>query len=496
MADGQVQLTFLANGESADRVFAQLERKLAALEGRIKATAAESKRSAKDGGAGWEKFAEGITRVLGPMAAATTAVGLFRKEYDALLERQGKALEANQNFAGAFRQAFMNLGKDTAITNQEELKEEIERISKATGVESKPVALALSNAFSARGDLTGKQAATAVEATLRMLPNVEEAQQPVSGAVLDFMKSRPDATAESILGFIKQLGTESRSTDIRALTENTAPAVSNLMREGASDKTAAAIVTAMSQATFDVEGRHSGTASVSLGRQLREAFPKMKDLDSRLELVQTNEKARKVFLEGGRWEGNKVAKASFETKSATAIEALLSGKGDVFENFRGARERMPGVTEGAPLFKQFVDEMAKEKSNVLDLGTRASKATQEGFRLADTKGAQTAQAREIMQTGLETAGESWIGRRIAGARFSAETMIGGTNPYQAALQELNLAKGEEGSGTVTPAQEKQINDQISILRALHETMLKIEANTKGAEENMAAKARRDKGGAE
>ena len=283
---GDVELTIIASNEKAKQKIKDLQTRLEKLEDRLKRQHAAGRRRAQEAAqdTGYlGKLADDLTGRIGgwlnPINLATAALGRLKAEFDDLKARQAKAAGTTLDFAGAFNQLLITSQGSTEFPTSKSLEELVNGISERSGMAPKNVALALTDAFSARGVLSEKDAAVAVEAVARVVPAAPDAAQPLAGAVMDIRKSNPGITSEDALGFILQLGQTSRSTDIAKLAEHGVMAAIQVQRGGGvSLREAGALQSTLEQAMGDVQGRRAGNAD---DRRLRGVGPPL-ELDPRL----------------------------------------------------------------------------------------------------------------------------------------------------------------------------------------------------------------------
>lgn len=468
-----VQMTFLANGESAERVIAQLEKKLAGLEERVKR------------GTGSGNVAGGIAQAFENAALSIgslhSAMALLKGEFDDLIRRQDAALRTNRSYAGSFRQAFFNLGSDATIRTADDLQQEINRVSESTGSTPKAVADALGSSLSARGNLSAKDAVDATEAALKLAPNIPEAQMPLAGMALDFRKLNPNASAQSILGFGLQIGTESRVTDITSLAQNVAPAVASVMRSGAEDRSAGALTASLSQGMFDTEGQMSGTAAISLAAQLKESFPDLKSFEERLTLVQENEQARNAFLKGGVFNGRKMNAASFERKAETSIESLLTG-GEVAAMYEGARARLPGLAGNERRFQEVIGDVGKQSSQIADLSVKKAEAGKERAQLENTAQTEAGTASKSLDEAFEAVGAGALDRFFRKGYYYVRVGVG-QSPGEAGAAELStykkaLESNPFGGQNPDSQASKKLDEMIGLLQSVDRNFAELNANSR------------------
>ena len=96
-------------------------------------------------------------------AAIVASAGQLKREWEQIRDRQGNAKSTQISTAAAQARAYSNLGTDPTLTYKQ-LDAEIAAMSQRTGVSQEHLYAAASNAFSARGQLSGREALGSVEA--------------------------------------------------------------------------------------------------------------------------------------------------------------------------------------------------------------------------------------------------------------------------------------------------------------------------------------------
>jgi hypothetical protein len=291
----------------------------AALEAERKALAETGNAADKSGG-----MIGGLTSKMSAfvagLAGSVGVVAMLRAEYQNLLEVQGKSKNANINLAGQQEALLMNLGGADAggVLNN------IQRLSKRTGVKEENITAAVNDAMAARADLGVDQVVNAVGSVSKIRKFAPTEMAGLAAATIDTQKQTGLGTDQS-LGFLLQLQGQARTKSLKFLAENMTPAVGGVMNFGADRQTAGAMLSALSHGMGDTTGAMSATSAIQLSKQLREFAPGQ-DIGMSIEALQNNPEMRAKFLGG----------ASFEAKALPAIESLLGG-GVQAKQFAAAR---------------------------------------------------------------------------------------------------------------------------------------------------------------
>lgn len=478
MAD-DVKMTFTGNAADAERAIAQLEKKYDALENKIKRLKTTAK---PDGGKSFlDKMGEGaaaavqnFTGISSGIDSANAGLRIMSAEWDNILQKQEKSLNAHKKFASPLEQTIFNTQGDAEFKTVKSREAEIERIAKATGVSREQVAMTTGDAASAKGQLPLRRAYEATEATLRLLPNTPAAQPVVAGAALDVVKDLPHLQVEDPMGMMIAVGGSSRVKDNEALAKHAMPAIIGVskidrmereqqIREGIikrpgelrtrdledeSYRQNAALFSALTQATQDTEGRVSRTALTSAAVQLDEFFrgrPEFAKLDTfheRVQFMQDNPQAAKAFFEGGEFGGKKsqgfqlsvkgpdgqpidmtADRASFERKVLPGMQDLFTKGSQSDLQYRAALEGMPRLSEGDKVYSEMLGELKTSKTlQVAEQDRRLAGVADRGF-FADTSGATTAVIRKSLDESLQAAGYGYASRTTARAEFDARSFF-------------------------------------------------------------------------
>lgn len=336
-----------------------------------------------------------MTAFVGGLASATTAISLLRNEYDALIERQGKARDANIGLAGQQEALLMNLGGADAAG----VLKNIQDLSVKSGVKEENITAAVNDAMAARADLGVDQVVNAVGSVSKIRKLAPQEMAGLAAATIDTQKQTGLGTDQS-LGFLLQLQGQARTKNLKFLAENFTPAVGGVMNFGADRQTAGALLSSLSHGMGDTTGAMSATSAIQLSKQLR-SFAPGQDIGKSIEALQRDPELREKFLAG----------ASFEAKALPAVESLLSG-GTQAKQFEAARKALSADPTTA-LNDAIKARTASPSIGLAELDLSLGNVTNQ-IATQDKRGAESAIVRERMAEIRKQMGGSDIGNRISG----------------------------------------------------------------------------------
>lgn len=422
MATSGVEMRIFGSAAEAERAIVRLEKKYDDLENKIKQTSRSSKRGTDEGATGLQNMGRAADEMFSRLAAGVGILQGLRNEFNNFREAQERSRQTQLSFAAAFDQALLNAGS----LNADQLQQMIERVAQNSGVDPTRVANALSTALSARGNLSINDTEQVVTQSLKLSRNLPELTPQLTGAALDLQKrfGAQGADAEDALGFLLSIGSEARVTNTAALAQSVGPGVLGVSREGASARSAGALLAAFTQATGDESGRGSSTAAISFARQLKEALPDEATFQDRLNKLQQDPAFRREFLGG----------LSLERKFIGAAESLASG-GDVAGLFGKAFENLPEIADAQDTFRSKLEQLGQGPvAGTADLDTTLNSLIQQG-QINDTEGGQTATLRARVRELQQNAGLSATTSTVTGAIADLATSLG-ADPVRA--QQVSL----------------------------------------------------------
>lgn len=395
-----------------------------------------------EGIAGAAKFTAGL-------ASVHTAVSAIRAEYDNLIQRQGKAAGVQVPLAAVQTQAFQNLGGDPEITSPEELVALVNQVIDETHALPRVAWQAMSDALSARGDKSARDAADAVTAAIRLSPGTPEQLPILAGAALDVGKAA-GVDSEQALGFMLGIGSKSRVTNLEALASNIAPGALDVMKFGDDMGSAGALVATISQGVNDTQGAVSRTTAVSLAQQLERFFQKtlgrddLTSTEQRIGAIQADPELRRLFMEGGTFqrgdESVSVTPASFERKTFATVRELLTGdeQSSVVRQYRAADAELAAIDPGDK-FRSTIEQIANLPAVQTAAAQRAFASATESIQAAD-RGAMSAVIRDGLADLRESMGSSPAIETIQSAVTDFRT--GGTPDLEAALMAVRALRDQ------------------------------------------------------
>ena len=368
-----------------------------------------------------------ITGFTGGLATAMQAIAALRAEYDRLIERQKLARDAQITLAEAQEQASFNLGDDPTL-NITQLFDRVRAESRNLGINEKDLTKAVSDALSARGNESAAVAVDSVVAAAKLRRFAPEELPQLSGAALDISKVTGKSLEES-LGFLMEIGTLSRVTNLKQLAENIAPGVIGGTQFGVTPEFAGAASAALSQGIVDPTGRTTRTTITKLLDQLREFRPDQ-DVRTTFDQVSSQPALKEEFFrspaEGGFG-------ASFESKALTSVEGLLTQGTKVQAQFLAAVKTLE-TSDNQARFDQTVAnvdtlpavQIARISQSLTNLGDQVT--------LADQDDAISGAVREGLKSVRENLGQG--PNSVALQQVVEDVVSGGTRTLPELISKL------------------------------------------------------------
>lgn len=395
---------------------------------------ASGKRSARQVKTGFDsalgtlgKFTAAITGVGGVVGGISLAARQLFVEFQRIKELQQTDADKQVQFEQSLVQAVRNAG---GLLKGEEVKQIALNLEKETGVAPAKIADAISSALSARGPTNKAQAQEAIKATsaaLRYAPELSaEESAYLAGAGIDVSK-RYGFNPEQSIGFLQNVGSLARITNLNDLAQNVAPAVNNLSQFGNTPQQAGSLVSAVTQGVGDFTGRMSGTAVVQLAKQLRDRGVGTSTAEG-ISILQNDPELRKKFLEGGRFNGEKFPKASFEAKADPTIRDLLNPQSFIAQSYQQGIGKIGGAGEAQNTYNNLISE--NEKITRTSRIRRQTQAAADTANIKDEIGGLAASVRENLSKALDSANFSDLQKKIVIGKFEAQTFAGQNSPLE------------------------------------------------------------------
>lgn len=418
-----------------------------------------------------KEFITSVVGISGAIGGALAVVEAIKGEYDDLVSRQKAAQQAQQTFGEAMRSLGADFKADSSM-QVGDLEPAVKRLMQSSGATDVQAARALSAALAGRGNMSNAAAVGIAEQALRILPGDAEATGQMAMRTGMLMNETGIADPRAALGLVADIKNTAAVAKLRDVGQSAIPAVMSATRLGASAEQGAELYTTINNLMADAEGASSRTAMEALMLQLRDfkpgdsvpaaqraAFAGAATPDAMIDVMQSSPELRAAFL----------ANSSFELKSKTSIESLLSGT----DQARAARESArAGI--GAPsadTFESFVGGINSLASQRLPQLRSRGEDNLKQYQLRDAGGAETAEARDIFESTIGSLDFPQmidaLGRR--GARnevLSAQAFQGMSYPAAAAAT-LDRIRTSGEYGTFTDANVIQLlSEQAALLRSI------------------------------
>jgi hypothetical protein len=367
MADPNVKLHFAAEGKSAEAVVAGLERKITALDAKLK--------HGFGGGRGGkhplhqslelmrETASELSRELLGfsipttPLEAVREILAAIRREIENIHEVHEKARFDELGFEGILKETWMNLGVDKTIPTSGRLVEIIEKLATDAGVSRETAAGALSYGFTARAaGIPAMDVVETGEAVLPVMAGMDDAS--IRAMMLGTTALRnlyPKTDPRDIFGWMDIVSTISPVATLDKFARHVVPPMAATAAvSGDSLRYLAAENTTIMGLMTDIHGRRAATASLlsvmrirkTLTEKLAEEFPELTTQQKRMEFMWANPDLAEAFVHGGEWEGRKFKPMQLPAKARPAYEMFIKGDPKATDKFKAAYRDIPDIESG------------------------------------------------------------------------------------------------------------------------------------------------------
>jgi len=377
----------------------------------------------------------GAAQMVTGLVSVQGALGLISKEYDAIKQRQDRALQTQTTLSQAQRSAVLNLGVDPNW-NADKLVKTITDMSKRAGVNETTLTRVAGDALSARGDSSIESTMTAIETAAKILPDDAEGLRTLTAATMDLQKSLGGSAASNI-GYLQSVGATSRVTSLRFMAENATPAIAGLTKFGGSKEEAGALFSMFSGSMVDTTGATSKSSSLNLAKQLETFLPKLATTDERIQALQSNQAMAQKFLK----------ESSFEVAAIPAVRGLLSADAGTPERraYDSAKRAIVGGAAAEQLYTDTIRQV--DALPAIQNARKAQEATAAVDRLsgANFGAASASVGREAVIKMTDETGGGRLRKWIAGMSYDVRTELMRQTPGQAAaaLMEQRAAALEQ-----------------------------------------------------
>lgn len=463
MSEQQIKIEMLAKDQAAVKALQSVERavdkiaqRLGDVERKSKSAGDSTRNVFSDATRQAMQFAGAVTGIGSVLGAVVAAANQLRREYENIKQRQAEAAGTQLGFADQLKEAVINAA---GLYSSDELEKQARAIGVSTGAGATKAAGAFAGALSALGPTNKEQASEAMraaQAALKLAPQLETDElTQLAGAAIDITKNVKDkksATPEAAMGFLLNVGSLARTTNVHELVRNVAPGVANVA-EHMPMQSAGALVAAITQGSRDFTGRFSRTASIRLAEQIHERFPQG-NVEDIIAQAQGDPKFRhKLLNTGGRFPGGKFSGMSFEATTTGAVTRLLTGGTYEANKFAEGKQAIGGFERGKQQYDYFVGQFDKSTTLLTSKLDHILKSNIAEIQLGDTKGARTGLARKGLEDALRAAGVSVTEQDFA--RFGFE-LNGGIN-QRAPVTRVADALRQKAEGLVNPPAEVAVS---------------------------------------
>lgn len=346
-------------------------------------------------------------------------------ELDEIADKQQRAASTNVSVGSSQADIIRNLPGVSSDQKRDFLNQTQDAFAKSQFGDLNQFNRAVASGLSASsGDMEGTLKAALAGAQLTR--DKPEDLDLLVGAALDVAKASGTKDAEKNLGFMLQVGGESRMTDTKSTAVTVPPAIIAAVNTMKGDRQqtaidAGAVFAALGSQGGDVTGKSTSTSVTSLAVQMRDYFEKgtektingrkvrlkPKDdpgtFEGRISFLQENEKERKRFLEN----------ASFERQFQVPVEQLLTKGSETDAQFRSSRSKLS--FDDAEYKQQVKDLQTLTPATSMASIDAAAKGQLQLAELGNTREARISKAREIRDKALREA--RGYSPQMAGLKF-------------------------------------------------------------------------------
>lgn len=289
------------------------------------------------------------------------------------------------------------------------------------GIGMQDAALAAATALSSAGGLPLPKIEGALKATMALMPGDPDAQQAVTGFIMDLTKIAAargqDIDAKTAAGFFVQLQRAGKSVSPAETARYSGQAISTMAQANPRDSIAflARINAATTQMAIDTHGRTSRTGDIRLSEALRDwkptgelagpdaiqRFLNADTMQSRLAALQASPELQQEF-----WKSH-----DFEASVKVAIEAMVNGSDLFTAAMRAATEQIGELTaERAQDYDAKVKQVHAGEQMGTDDADRYLKTVFDNMQQGNKAENRMATAKKFVEEAGQKAG-FWAGRR-------------------------------------------------------------------------------------
>lgn len=433
-SSGNVDLQFTASDKAAIAAW-QSQQKLAdSLIRKLEKLEQVSEKTSK----GLDFKNTGIGSVVTDLAKMATSIGSvyavmrqIRVEYEAILQERGGAALEHVQYRIAAGNAFRNSGN--LFKSPQAMDAYIAETARLTNQTRVKVAGLIDSGLSAQGAKSPEDLKSVQETMMEVLKTYPELSTEDTQAVLqaaqDVRSKNPNLTAAQAVGFNLKTGQVGRVVSPLANATNVSPPTLNMTSYGGTLQEAGALAATMTHGMKDWTGEITGTAMLTLGRELKERLPKLSTSVERLEAFQKNPKWVEAYFQGGMIDGKKFDKAETgRGKAEPTIRALMDANSQVWKNFKDNLAEFGGAENWAKATahqQKFAPQITGGRAEEIQ---RAGKAIQQDIRLGNERGAVGAASEESLAGILTAAG---FAQAEVNAEIVASRVFGGSPEEQA-----------------------------------------------------------------
>lgn len=452
MAGNTAEITMTAKDEGVLQVLQKQGRAMDSLADKLGRIEKAGEKGSQKVQSGFNKAGKEIASAASQLIGFGSALGgigalvAVIKTEMAELRRRDQEAKASQMTAGeAVRAARINFVPDASLQDKQ-LEAELQKVADKTRTPIGTVATAFSSAASAKGSLTNKQAMSAVESAFMLRPDDLATGTELGSRSLDIAKLQEGISPQAAVGFMLNLQSAARVTELPRLGANAPSAIAASTALGDTPEQGAEMFATVTNLLSDAMGSVSATAQKTLVSRLAEFVPAGEGKDAkgkftvpaeqmaalnavanptaRLEVMQRSPELRRDFL----------ARNPFGAEVSVGIERLLSGEKGAMAEFRQARQvinPLDARQEGA-----FNDKLAQLEGGQFQPVLTAEQGTagvRNRAQLRNGLGARRSAAREGLATALDLTGDNLPNRTRRLTTFDASA---GEQPEQAAIDIL------------------------------------------------------------
>ncbi len=392
----------------------------------------------------------GISSAVGGIVAVAA---ILRREWENLKQVQTTAAAASISMAQARGGAVVNLPPGFSAADLDKF---VSATSVATGVKERELYVMAQTALSAKGGVSQAGFFDAMRTAATLSAKTGLPSNVLVGGALDLATITGMENAAANIGWMRQMGSQARTTDLSKQMRNLLPAIQSTMQFGETPESGAEWAVLINSFIKDEPGEMTRTGLINLSERLakRKVVPgagggggpfggggkagfglvpeKFTNLEQRLTFLS------EIYKKADRkMQGEMLEKIGGEGLMRGFTAAALSGDPQVWERLKSVKSAIsaPGPASEAGFREMMASIQAAPQERVASI-RRTMAAAGEKISTGDVVGARAAVTREGLNDIMERAGVGWTERKILMTGLDVSTRGGTVRPTARAIEML------------------------------------------------------------